>query len=146
MIQILRSTSKLCKGLVTKSFKALQTSWYLKLESSGFKDIEDLKHPSRPLKEWHSFKIPSEKFQLMKQNKSQYQKQIDEFLIHPGFLDACKSVIKHGNCKFTIEQAKLIWTLHVEGLTTRQIAKELNRAKNRTDSIIEKLRKWMNLL
>lgn len=146
MTLILRSTFNDFKRIVTKTFKSLQTSWYRKLESQGFKDIEDCNNPNRPLREWHSFKIPSQKFQIIKARKIQYQDQIENFINHPHFMEACKSVIKHGNCKFTVEQTVLIWQLHVQGHTTREIAEELKRAKNRTDHIIEKLRKWMMLL
>ena len=131
---------------ILKSYKDLQELWYKALKDEGFTDIENTKHPNRPLIEWHSFKMPSERFQIIQANRSEYQRQIDDFINHEGFPDACKSMVKHGNCKFTEVEIKLIWALHVEGLTTRQIAARLKRVKSRIDDILKGLRQWMNLL
>ncbi len=131
---------------MTRAFKELQNDWYGKLASDGFIDAENVKHPNRPLIEWHSFKMTSQKFQINKANKSLYQNQIDNFLIHPKFDEICKSVVKHGNCKFCDREVMVIWEMHTEGLTTRQIASHMNRVKSRIDDVIGKLRQWMNLL
>jgi hypothetical protein len=129
-----------------KSFKDLQTQWYKKLEDQDFLDIENTKHPNRPLKEWHSFKMTAERFQIIRAKNSEYQGQIEDFLNNPAFEEACKSMIKHGNCKFKIEEVHLIWELHVQGETTRSIGKKLGRVKSRIDGIIDGLREWMKLV
>lgn len=130
-----------------KSFKELQKEWYEKIELElDFQDIEKIDHPNQPLKEWHSFKIPSKRFQIIQEIKTPYQKQIDDFMNHPDFTQACESIIKHGNSKFTIIQIKLIWELHAQGISIRQIARRVGRVKSRVDDVIKGLRTWMNLL
>ncbi len=129
-----------------KAFKDLQDEWYQRLESENFLDIENTKHPHRPLIEWHSFKMTSEKFQIIKEIKSQYQLQIDSFHNHESFPEACKLIVKHGNCKFTYNEVGIIWALHVDGLTIRKIASDLNRSKSTIHYVIQGLRQWMNLI
>ncbi len=125
-----------------KSLKDLQAEWYTKLKAEGFVDIESRNY----LIKWHSFDFTSQRFQLIQASRAQYQKQIDDFKNHPAFIDACKSMVRHGNSKFTEIEVELIWTLHTEGLTTRSIAGRLQRVKSRIDDIIRGLRQWMRLV
>lgn len=131
---------------MAESFKDLEHEWYQVLKDSGYLDIEDTSNINRPLKEWHSFKMVSERFQEIKDDKSQYQRQIDEFYNHPSFPDICKTMVKHGNCKFEDWEVKLLWGLHVEGVTTRGISVHINRAKSSVHDILKGLREWMKLL
>lgn len=128
---------------MTKSFKELKDHWYKKIKKSGFKDLEDTSNPYQPLKSWHNLKF---KKQSPFNSSEKYYKLASEFQHNPSFNDACKFIIKHGNCKFTKNQIILIWQLHVDGSTRRKIAKELNRSKGRIDSIIWKLQAWMKLI
>lgn len=130
----------------SKAFKDLEIDWYLKLQNEGFKDIENFNCSTRPLKEWHSFKLVSERSQLIQANRSQYQKQIEDFFNHPGFTDICRIVGRHGLCKFEVAEIELVWELHIQGLTTRSIAGKLCRVKSRIDDILKKLRQWMILV
>lgn len=129
-----------------KSFKDLQAQWYEKLREEGYLDIENTNHPSRPLKEWHSFKMTSQRFQIIQANRSQYQKQIDDFINHPDFAEACRLMVKHGNCKFKQSEVMLIWELHTKGYTTRKIARQVGRVKSRVDDVLKGLREWMKIL
>jgi len=129
-----------------KQFKTLQEKWYRKLEASGFNDIENYKHGSRPLKEWHSFKMTSQRFAIIRAKRASYQSQIDDFLNHPDFKDICRSITAHGNCKFVAEDIETIWVMHTQGFTTRQIAYEMGRVKARIDDVLKKMIQWMNLL
>ena len=72
--------------------------------------------------------------------------QIETFRHHQEFLEICKLMVSHGNCKFTNVQVIEIWELHIEGATTRAIAKKLGRTKSRIDGIIDGLRQWMRLV
>ncbi len=126
--------------LMAIPFKKLQEKWYKKLEKEGFKDIENFSLESRPLKEWHNFKFKRAKF-----GNELYQDQIQNLLNHKDFDEYCKMMVKHGNCKFTKKQVREIWELHVQGLSTRKIAKKMKRVKARIDDIIKGLRTWMKL-
>lgn len=130
----------------TKSVKDLQKQWYAKLEKEGFSDIENTDNPNRPLIEWHSFKLPSEKFQIMQANRAEYQKNIEDFSNHPSFPDICETMVKHGNCKFESWEINLVWAYHIDGLTTREIAKKFGKVKSRIDDILKGLREWMRLI
>lgn len=130
----------------SKSFRDLESHWYQKLEEQGFQEIENLKSRARPLKEWHSFKLISERVIIRQAKYSQYQVRIDDFSNHPSFHDACKFIANRKNCTFTEEQIALVWELHRTGLTRRAICKRLGRVKSRIDDIIRDFRQWMNLV
>lgn len=130
----------------SKEFRCLQNEWYQKIETHGFTEIENTNHRDIPLKEWHSFKITSHKFQIMKKNRAEYQRLIDDFINHACFSEACTSMVKHGNCKFKPEDIALIWELHTQGHTTRKIANHMNRVKSRIDDVLKGLREWMKLM
>jgi hypothetical protein len=129
-----------------KSVKDLEAQWYDILKKQGFIDIEDTKTHRRYLKKWHSFDLISENMQIIRANRAVYQRQIEIFHHHPEFQDICKLMVKHGNCKFTNVQVIEIWESHIEGQTTRAIAKKLGRTKSRIDGIIDGLRQWMKLI
>lgn len=125
-------------------FKEVQEKWYGKLAREGFSDIENTSNPDRPLKEWHSLK--AKRYQIIQANRTQYQKMIDDFINHPEFDQACRYLVKHGNSKFVVSEVKLIWELHVQGQTRRQIARRMGRCKGSIDNVIERFRAWMKLL
>lgn len=125
----------------------MQAQWYERLKSeTGFEDIEDVSLKHRPLNEWHSFKYVSEKAQIIQATRAPYQERIEDFFNNPDFPEICKAMVKHGNCKFKEEQVHLIWELHIQGDTTRCIARKLGRSKSRIDDIIKGLIQWMNLI
>ena len=124
----------------------MQDKWYKRLQKDGFQDIEDTAHPQRPLKEWHSIKACSKKYVRIQAARTEYQDKIEVFLNHITFGEACRFVIKHKNQKFTLNQVRTIWILHTEGRTTREIAREFDRAKSRVDDVLKKLREWMKYI
>jgi hypothetical protein len=126
--------------------KDLQNKWYRKLKEKGFEDIEDTANPNRPLKEWHSIKAQTKRYKRIQTTTVEYQEQIDNFTNHPSFDEACKFIIKHGNCKFKLENIKSIWSMHTQGHTNRSIARQCGRVKSRVDDVIKKFREWMRYL
>lgn len=129
----------------SKSFKDLEELWYRQLKEAGFKEIESINHPSRPLKEWHNFKFAHPRLQLIQAARSQYQGQIDGFTNHPSFDEACTSLLRHGNCKFSLDEVYIIWDLHCHGYSRREIARHFDCWKSRIDFIIKGLIEWMML-
>lgn len=129
-----------------KSLRDLQDVWYQKLRDGDFTDIESVSITSRPLLEWHNHKFASERFKIIQATRSQYQVEIDEFIHHHSFVDACKVVASHGNCRFTEGEAQLVWELHIQGYTRRRMAQELNKSKWTIDNIIKGLCAWMRLI
>lgn len=105
-------------------FEALQAKWYQKLKESGFEDIEDEK---RHLKMWHSFYYRT-MFQLdyFEFKKTYYQKA--EHFLNTYCFDP---------------KEKLVWKLHSEGMSMRDISKNTGLKKYRIFSIIHKLKKKM---
>lgn len=134
-----------------KTFKEVQAKWYGKLKKVGFEDIEDTKNPNRPLIEWHSLKWKSEGVKIRQKNAVEYQRRIEDFFNHPTFLGACESITQRRQgpgrpTRFTRDQVQKIWELHIQGLTTRKIAKELGRVKSRIDNVLKGLKSWMSLV
>lgn len=129
-----------------KNLKEVEKKWYKKLKDSGFEDIENYKNPDKPLKSAHDYRVINNNYSIIKENEIQYQRAIDNFVNHPDFLLACKSMVKHGNCKFVLNEVKLIWEMHVEGKTRREMARRFGRSKGRIDAVIEGLRQWMKLV
>jgi predicted DNA-binding protein YlxM (UPF0122 family) len=124
-----------------KTFRSLQTKWYKKLEKEGFEDIENTKHDSRPLNEWHSFKKPKPSQSV----DSLYQSQIETFLNQKDFDDICRLMTKHGNSRLTVKQIRNIWELHIDGLSNRKIEKQLKIPRSTVYDYIKGLRLWMLL-
>lgn len=129
-----------------KSLKDLEGEWNQRLRDEGFIDIESSRSKDRQLKEWHNLKFTSERSRVLQASRSQYQREIDEITNHPCFPEACKSVVSDLRCKFSIEDIELIWDLHSQGYSRRQIASRLNKVKSRIDDAIKRLYSWIRLV
>lgn len=129
-----------------QQFNELESSWYELLEKNGFKDIENHKHPDKPLNEWHSFKFTSERIQIKKQHREELEIKFERFTNSSDFEDALDLMVKHGNNLFDKSQIKLIWNLHREGFTYRKIASQIGGSCSGIFFLIRRLKSWMNLL
>jgi hypothetical protein len=105
--------------------KALQKVWYDKLAKDGFRDIED----GELLKEW-DFNFFRMRFNLINyETKCQYYRAATHLLRNHSFAD-----LNH----------KLVWELHCQGLSVRQIARELKiYQKSMVHLIIKRLAAWI---
>lgn len=93
----------------SKEFKALEREWYQKLKDNDFEDIEDLRNEKRLLKCWHSFqyqRISKVKWEAI---KIYYEKAAELLLTYV----------------FTTERHKMIWEMHCQGMTCREISDQL---------------------
>jgi hypothetical protein len=94
-----------------QTFKELQATWYAKLKKTGFKDIEkdeyNLKNSTSELSRYYD--TPD----LWKAKETYYQ-MTDTFL---------------NEYKFDTRIHKLIWEYHSNGISIRDIAKILTKAK-----------------
>jgi predicted DNA-binding protein (UPF0251 family) len=132
-----------------ESFKALQDRFYKKIKDEfGFIDIEETGLPDRPLKEWHGLKYSSENALQKIAIREEYQKVIDSFTNHKNFEEICipKPNPSRGNKLKTLD-IKEIWRLSTqEGLTERKIAIKMKVSKTSIHYVLERLRKWMEIL
>ena len=88
----------------SKEFKELKAKWYKKLEEKGFNDIEqDEEH----LKAWHSHYFRERYSPSRFEAKQEYYRAASKFF---------------HDYKFENPTDKSIWRLHVEGLSSRDIA------------------------
>lgn len=101
-------------GRTSRSFKDLQRAWYDRLEQSGFHDIEDVKQESRPLKEWDT-NFFRNRFNLVRYETSK------------KYYEQCIRILNEHEFKNAIHQK--IWRLHCEGLSEREITKEISEDK-----------------
>jgi hypothetical protein len=87
----------------------LQAEWYAKLKAEGFSDIEDLKNPNRPLKIYHSSRIPKT------------QTQIDAaYLFWDDYYSWAENILETEQFASVIH--KKIWELHSRGMSWRKIS------------------------
>ena len=92
-----------------QELEQLQQQWYSKLKQNGFVDIENCNHPDRPLTSWHAFKWATVPHDKKEQIESYFYKA--RTLLH--------------TYEFESETHKIIWELHSEGLSKRQIERQL---------------------
>lgn len=104
--------------------KHLRDYWYGKLKEAGFKDIEDVNSPREFLVDWHSqhfvIKYTSQEFF----EKQRYFQMTREFL---------------QTYKFKNKREKIIWSLHTEGKSLREISQFVALKKDRINQIINEL-------
>lgn len=112
----------------TKQFRKLQNTWYKKLAKSGFKDIEETGHDDPFLKRWHKHDIATAYESGRAQETEKYFR-------------VCRQFLNQHN--FDTGTEKLIWALHSEGKSVREIAKEVEYEKSHVHNIITALRKRM---
>lgn len=116
-----------------KSFKSLQTEWYKKLKDSGFNDIEQ---DEDNLTQWSSSKIyrgqnngaSFEDAMLKREMTTEYYRLAGQFLHEHVFKN---------------DKEKLIWRLHSEGLSLRDISATLKSNKDAVHAIVKPLAKIM---
>lgn len=97
-------------------FRKLQRDWYKKLKEDGFEDIEDTNSKEEFLKEWHS-----SSFQLS-HDPATFEAKQEYFYLATKFLSSYQ---------FPTEVERIIWTLHAEGKSLREIAVDLQTKGHR---------------
>lgn len=99
----------------SKEFLALQRKWYKKAEKSGFEDIEQ---PDENLKIWsYRFVKACENDPTLHQSKEEYYRLAGSFLHEHLFKD---------------QKSRLIWQMHSEGVSIRNIVKALKSRRFKT--------------
>lgn len=93
----------------TAEVKRLKKEWYQRLEDEGFKEIENVNHPNSPLLAWHSF---------IWQKTCPEQKSLIE-----SYYFKARALLH--TFEFESESHRLVWELHAEGLSRRQIEKAI---------------------
>jgi hypothetical protein len=98
----------------SREFKALKAKWYGKLHKSGFDDIEhDEEHLKRNASEPFTSKTRGRRYrdkQVYFESREEYYRLAGRFL---------------NEHKFSDKKEELIWSLHSEGMSIREIAKTL---------------------
>lgn len=141
----------------------IQRQWYAKLKKKGFQDAED--SVLRLLKRWTgisdtiedennekplniidmvSSQDPNES---IKSNwpEISFAKE-DEILNSPKLQSICETLFKHGNNAVSPKQMILIWELHCEGLSIREIGKHVNIYFVSVFRAIKKLKEMADLM
>lgn len=113
-----------------KQFKALKDNWYKKLKKEGFKDIEQ---EDGNLTTWASRLFLTHYDEIKYQAKEEYYQLAGQFYHDYNF----KSVLD-----------KMIWELHITGMSIRNIVKtlkqkNLNVYRRKVHEIIMRLRNEM---
>jgi len=106
---------------LASDFKALQTYWYQVLEASGFQDIE---LPSGALRETDHRTVA--RALADQKQREEYRNRASDFL---------------HTFNFQSETEQTIWELHVDGVSVREIAIEIDRSKSSVQRTITFLRK-----
>lgn len=110
----------------SQELKKLQREWDEKLKKSGFQEIENRENGL--LKVWHSYHFQKQDQGRIESQSLYYEKAWEFFHRHP-FKDLLEL---------------RIWELHCEGLSLRQIAKELRLKTCRAYKVICVLKELMN--
>lgn len=103
----------------TKEFKAQFTEWNKKLIDEGHAEIENFELPDPALKTWHKHDFIAYSLTAFEEKQRYFelaQKVLNTF-------------------KFESKEQRMIWELHAEGYTLREIAKKMNRKKFKKDAI-----------
>lgn len=125
-----RSTKEMQAPLffMTTAFERVQAKWYDKLKRDGFQDIENTRLPSRPLIQYHSFKINGKKACYSETNMSASR----------SYYEAATRIVQEDRFKSALQ--KRIWTRHSEGQTVREIAEALKIDKSSVQIMIDEVR------
>lgn len=152
------------------SIKELQKEWYEILKQNDFIDIEDTSvtgfeigplanGSGHPLKVWTGRSIDFFENEddcplidkLIRQEalepiRSSYPEplftQEQTFEFEEDFEDIVKSMCKHKNRSLNETQVKMIWELHLGGLSSRQIAREIECDHITAWRVVTTLTKW----
>lgn len=111
--------------------KVLKKIWYKKLKDSGFQDIEDINSPRELLKTWHS-------------NYFMRKYTPDEFEAKASYYRRCSHFLY--DYSFDSDRERLVWELHSEGLSFRDIAKRLWRYRLNKDSVNKMVSKLIEIM
>lgn len=131
---------------LSTSFKQLQVEWYARLESEEFPEIEDTTHSERPLKEWHSRKFKSDQAKIRAMDRERYETQLSDFINSGDIDEICALIVRHGNCKLTPDQVKMVIEFHREGLSERKIAVRINQGRDVIYFTLKRAKAWMRLV
>ena len=119
---------------MNQKLKDLQSKWYKKLAKDGFVDIEDTSRDIPVLKKWSADIF-----------RGKTQGEIDSRLEYYRSARALIYIYE-----FNSELDKIIWTLHAEGMSQRDIAEKLKRrkgcGKTSIDKIIRRIRQAASAL
>ena len=94
----------------SEKFKALKNEWYSKLKESGFDDVEQ-NDADENLKQWHAFYF-------------QARHDPDAFSYKEVYFQNAQSFLEAH--EFETEFQRIVWDLHCEGGSLRQIAYALS--------------------
>lgn len=114
----------------SKHLSTIEREWYSKLKESGFTDIENYNHPNRPLTSWHGFKWAN----ILKDEKEEIE----------AYYSKARALLH--TYKFDSETHKIIWELHSEGLSKRQIERKLIILKCENPVKREQIAKIINFI
>lgn len=117
----------LLKNLKRNKLKDIEARWYLILKKSGFNDIEDTKHPLRPLKTWHGLKWSRVSPELCNAKREYFENAARFLWIY----------------EFESLMEKDVWGLHSEGFSIREIETKLSISRNQVHKIVVYLREIM---
>jgi hypothetical protein len=107
----------------SKEFKELKAKWDKKLEKSGLENIEQ---EDGNLKNWSSRVFSSSRSGINVEDRIEYYKSVEGYYRTAGqFLH---------EYKFKSNKEKLIWELHCEGLSVREIMIIMRKRKFRVYS------------
>jgi len=107
-----------------KNFEKLKAKWDQKLIDSGFEDIENKDGTLK--REGHPHTIEAG----FKDGRAEYYNQAQEFL---------------NRAKFSTLLDYTVWKMHTDGMSFRNIAKELNLTFYRARNIVTKFQKLAGL-
>lgn len=95
-----------------EDLKTLQNRWYKILKDEGFQDIEDTNSPNEWLKSWHSLK---------------FQDVTKDHYVTQQYYYNCTNFLR--SYEFKNDTQKKIWELYSEGMTGREIARQIKDLK-----------------
>lgn len=114
-----------------KAFLKLQAEWYLKIKQSGFEDIEDVKSPNEFIKVWHSSYFQTRYSPNEFEEKREYYDRARAFL--EDQMQGLEYIL------FGKQLERTIWELHSEGLSLREIAREVGVNKDKVQNIVKRV-------
>ncbi len=123
--------------------------WYAQLALEGFKDIEDVAHPDRPLLSWsgvsHNGLVESDRALPSHWPENPFMIH-EELLYHPELAMVCQSICRHGNHSLSPYQIKHILEMHIQGMTCREIGVILGISYVAVFRAQKKLGEWAALI
>lgn len=109
-----------------QNLKQLQAKWYAKLKADGFNDIENTRHPDRPLNDWHGLWFRK----YIKKNGADKLQAKQEYYRHAAHL------LTNGTI-FQNKKHRLMWELHAAGVSLRDIGKKFKIDKMTVSNVLK---------